>query len=161
MAYNINLTEWEFSHAVAADKPVFPTAEAGDRYLKIIEAAYIPEDSKYLIRVQDLTNNARFPLTYWMKSIVKGTTELTTNDNSVRTLTSLGNALFFGQGVTVPFPDDIVGGVVIGRVKLVPDKDDPTKKYPRVYEFFPVPQDIALIADIDQYWVGRELEEAQ
>ena len=36
--------------------------------------------------------------------------------------------------------------------------NDKGKSYARIYEYEPVPQDIAMIAGIEQYYVGMENE---
>ena len=156
MAYN--LTEWEFSH-VEANERTYPQPEEGARWLKIEDAAYSEDEAKYVIKVLDLTNEARFTLSYWPKRVNKVTGELENNDQSIGTLTTLGRALFFGSGVTVPSVNDIIGGVVVGQVKLSKPNES-GRRYPRVYEFAPVPKDMADgFSDIDQYYEGKEIIE--
>jgi len=140
------LKDWEFSNTEMPEEPEnkgFKMPKEGDWYLQILDAIYDRSQGKYIIKVYDLNNEVEFTLTYFMMN--KNGEK---NYFSFQTLKSLGQAIFFGADITIPNPDDIRGAAVMGRVKLkeVKNEDEPEKppkKFARIYEFFPVPEDIA------------------
>lgn len=152
--------EWDLSGLTAGE---FIEPEAGERYLEITDASYDDANMTYSVSFRDLHNEAEFSLRYWPYSIdARGRKE--PNKRDIGTLGTLGSALA-GENIGIPHPADIVGGVVMGEVVLkeVPSKTDPTKmrKFARIYKFGPVPYDFAMIATIDQYWIGQENEPAE
>ena len=154
MAFN-NI-EWEFSD-VKAEERTFPRPEEGDRYLKIIDAVYDDNDRRYTITVFDLGNEAQYSLSYWLDTSDFETNNIVPNVAHRNALVSLGHALA-GKDIGIPNPDAIRGGVVLAHVTLKASKKDPEKKYARVFKYDPVDEDMAVLADIEQYYNGAAVE---
>lgn len=153
MAYKI--TQWEFSNGENYDA-VDP--EAGYRMLKIMNASCTKDDLSreiYNITCLDLQNNAEFDLRFFLTSI---------SDNMVRTedrkqrsmVQSLGRSLFGPEFTGLPYPSDIIGGIVGAEITL--KESSSGRMYPRTYHFDPVPMDWAMMADIEQYYYDENSE---
>lgn len=150
MAFQV--TEWEYSNVV--DATSIP-AEAGEQYLMILDAHFNQESDEYTIVVKSLLNDAEFSLRYWLTSRDEYGA-IIPNSKSRGTLVSLGMALA-GEPIGIPNPVDIKGTVV--HTKIVYGKpNDKGVSYPRVYSFQAVPEDIALLATRDQYFIPSEEE---
>ena len=143
-------TEWKYSKEVDATQ--IPVTE-GVQYLFIKYATYSEESDEYAMTVQSLTNEAEFTLRYWLTSMDENGSILP-NSKSRGTLISLGIALA-GEPIGIPNPVDIIGGVVQANV-LMSKPNAKGAQYPRAYSFHPVPEDIALVAQIDQYYLLDE-----
>ena len=148
----IKVTEWKFSNEVEAERiPV----EAGNRYLLINEASFNESDGTYTLNLQDLQNEARFTIKYWLNSSDKYG-NIIPNSAARGTLISLHHAAL-GQDKGIPYPDDIKGAVVQGEVIL---KDYNGKMFPKIYKYKPVTEDWACLGFIEeQYVVPEEGEE--
>lgn len=133
-------TTWKHSDATVE----YAKIDAGNRYVKIIDAKDAPDDKdreRYTIQVEDVETKARAWLSYWPEGDTAGAR------GSRGTLISLGTALA-GVPIGIPCPSDIKGGVVGAEVTY---KED----YPRIYKFFPAPEDIvAVYSEIDQFYEG-------
>lgn len=147
-------TNWQYSDVV--DTTQIPVEE-GLQYLFIKDAVFKEDADEYTITVQSLSNEAEFPLRYWITSRDEGGA-IIPNSKSRGTLISLGTALA-GEPIGLPNPVDIKGGVVQADVKM----SAPSAKgvcYPRVYYFQAVPEEIAQgFAAIEQYYITEEGEE--
>ena len=140
-------TEWEYSNEVDCTQ-IDP--EQGPQYLQIMDARFDEVKNTYTLTLQSFKNNALFTVTYWLTTEDEGGATLP-NSKSRGTLISLGKALA-GEPIGIPFPDDVKGGVVGANVTM----SKPNAKgisYPRIYSFDPVPEDIAVLATIDQYFL--------
>lgn len=142
-------TEWEFSKEVDCSQiPV----EEGVQFAQIMDADYDEKDGKYRMTLQSFTNSAEFKLTYWLFQDDQNGARVP-NSRARNTLISLGKALA-GEPIGIPNPVDIVGGVVSVDVKYSkPGLDG--RSYPRVYVFNAVPEDIAINATIDQFYLSN------
>ena len=136
-------TQWAKSTVTAEG---YPKLEEGEQYLKIKEATYDdttdPENPFYQIVMDNVETGARGWFKYWTSG----------NGKSARShrgaYISLGKALA-GVEIGEPWPDDIVGGVVVADVKFT------DQGYPRCYHFSAAPQEIVeTYSDIDQYFDG-------
>lgn len=154
MAFN-NI-EWEFSN-VKEEAMAYAKPEEGDRYLKIIDADYNEDDQRYTITVHDLGNEAQFTLSYWLFTADPETNNIIPNVAQRNTLVSLGRALA-GKDIGVPNPATIIGGVVLAHIVLKASKKDPEKKYARCFKFDAVDEEMAVLADIEQYYIGAPAE---
>lgn len=101
MAYSI--TNWMGSEWKEEERA---RIEPGEYDLYIRSAKFDETAQKYMIFVEDVQTGAEGPFSWF---VVTKNGDL--NKMTVGTLISLGKALF-DQDVGVPFPDDIVGGVV-------------------------------------------------
>lgn len=154
MAFKI--TPWGLSNEV---EEVTVPIEAGEHDLYITSASYDesePSNPIYKIGFKSLQTNAEFTQAYWLNATDKDTGAIIKNKQARGTLITLGRALF-GVEVGIPHPNDIVDGVVHAEVKMS-KPNDKGKSYARIYEYEPVPQDIAMIAGIEQYYIGMENE---
>jgi len=151
MAYKI--TQWQYSNGTNYDE--IPP-EAGDRMLKIVGAECAQDSSLrevYTVSCMDLVNNAVFDLRFFITNI---------NENAVRIedrkqrgiVQSIGRALFGPDFLGLPNPVDIVGGVV--RTELTVKESASGRVYARTYHFDPVPQDWAMLADIEQFYYNDD-----
>lgn len=149
-------TSWELENV---DVPEFTVPEEGEQALFIRNAECDPSDktAPYKITFESLKNNAVFTLSYWMFTTDKNTGVIIPSAKQCETLITLGKALA-GRSIGIPNPLDIVGGVVWANVIMSPSKNDSSKKYARVYAFEPVPEDLAVYAQIEQYYIGQENE---
>lgn len=143
-------TEWKYSKEVDATQ--IPVTE-GIQYVFIKYATYDEESDEYSLTVQSLTNEAEFTLRYWL-TYVDESGAVIPSSRSRGTLISLGIALA-GEPIGIPNPVDIIGGVVQANV-VMSKSNAKGAQYPRVYSFNPVPEDIALVAQIDQYYLLDE-----
>lgn len=149
-------TSWNYENLAI---PEYTAPEEGEQYLYIRNAVCDESDksSPYKITFESLSNNAVFTISYWMWVADKTTSEFSVGTKQCMTLVELGKALA-GKSIGIPNPADIVGGVVLANVVMEPSKKDPSKSYARIYDYSPVPKDIAELATIDQYYVGQENE---
>lgn len=146
----ISITHWELSDRVADD--AIPPEE-GIRTLQIKGVRYDEEKDAYSVTVKDLGNNAVFTLTYWLSNLEQDNTR-TKNNMALGTIHSLNYAITGLRGLGPLMESDIKGAVVQGEVKMsTPNSSG--KQYARIYHFDPVPEDVAILSDIDQYWIGR------
>lgn len=153
-------TSWEYSKEV--EQPAEPRAEPeeGLRYLKITNATFDADNKEYTIYVEDLSNGAKFSLRYWLNSADKITNAIVPNNTARATLIGLGKALA-GTAIGIPAVQDIKGGVVVGKVVLKQAANS-DKRYPRVYEYMPAPEDIVIgFSDIEQFYDDTPVQEAQ
>lgn len=150
-------TKWEFSDVTTEEiKSNFARPEEGDRYLKITDAFFDESEKKYTLTMLDLGNEAQFNLSYWLFTADEDNNLIPSVYNR-NALVELGKALA-GEEIGIPNPDSVIGGVVMGHITLKPSKKDPTKKYARCYKYSPVPYDVAITADIDQYSTDGPVE---
>ena len=133
-------TEWKYSDVTDAPAPIVE----GRRYLKITDCYYKEDGDRYVIVMEDLSDEARFTLSYWLTDTRDGKNEPSSGARS--TLLSLGAALN-GAPCGIPYPDNVVGGVVVGDIKKSQGG------YRRCFKFYPVPESMAVFSDIDQYSV--------
>ncbi len=141
----IKVTEWKFSEETEAERiPV----EEGVRYLLINGATYTEGEEVYSINFQDLQNDARFTVKYWLNSSDKNG-NIIPNSAARGTLISLHHAAL-GQDKGIPYPDDIVGAVVRGEIVL---KDYNGKAFPKIYKYMPVSLDWACMGFIEEQYV--------
>lgn len=145
-------TEWKYSNEIAAED--IPVKE-GLQYLQILSARHEDDSDVYTLFLKSLTNDAEFSVRYWLTSAEDGVP--IPNARSRGTLISLGKALA-GFPIGIPNPVDIVGGVVQADVRM--SKPTPSGgTYPRIYQFSPVPIDIALgFSSIEQYGLEEDAE---
>lgn len=146
----ISITHWELSDRVA-EGTVPP--EEGMRTLQIKGVRYDKDADTYMVTVYDLGNKATFTLTYWLSNLDENGVR-TQNNPALGTIHSLNYALTGLTGIGPLMEEDIKGGVVKGEVKLSKPNAN-GKQFARVYHFEPVEEDVALLSEIDQYWVGR------
>ena len=151
-----NTTNWEYSNVTTEEK-VFAKPEEGERYLKINNAIFDGSDKRFTIFVTDLGNNAEFSLSYWLNTNDRTTNDTIPNTSHRNALVSLGKALA-GHEIGIPNPNDVVGGVVLANIVLKESKTTPDKKFARCFKFQAVPEDMAILADIDQYYIGAPTE---
>lgn len=154
MAFN-NI-EWEYSN-VKAEEKTYARPEEGDRYLKILDATYDESDQRYIVTVSDLDNGAQFSLSYWLFSADNETNDIIPNIAHRNALVSLGHALA-GKDIGIPNPEAIKGGVVLAHIVLKAPRNNPEKKYARCFKYDPVEEEMAVLADIDQYYIGAPTE---
>lgn len=152
-------TEWAFSNEVEKE---YIAPEKGLRYLHIDDAAYGDDTHQYDVFVTDLTNDAEFRLRYWVDAVDKTTQQFKPSYKDRAMLIQLGRALAGPDTqIGIPFPKDIVGGVIKCDLDLVPNKDG-TRTYPKALGFYPVEKDIFDgFSDIDQYYIPEEGTEVE
>lgn len=140
-------TVWEFSDET--EKEDLP--QEGERYLFIRNAAYDENNAKYYLYMTDIGDETQFILSYNLNKVDKNSGALMPNSRTRNTLITLNRALFDASS-GIPFPDDIIGGVVQGKVV---HREYNGRTYANVYSFEAVPEDIALsYSQIEQYYVG-------
>lgn len=144
----ITPTNWQFSELKAKiDTPL----SAGWHTLKIESAKLIQEDPEYYsVTLRDLENPEE--CTTFRYYLLKK--DGTRNESAIGTLNRLGHCIY-GVDAGVPYPDDIVNGIVKAEVKLRPS-DDGSTTYRSIYDFFPVDALTLKVASevgqtIDQY----------
>lgn len=141
----IKVTEWKFSDETESERiPV----EAGMRYLLINSASYTEGEEVYTLNFQDLQNEARFTIKYWLNTSDKNG-NIVPNSAARGTLISLHHAAL-GQDKGIPYPEDIVGAVVRGEVVL---RDYNGKSFPKIYKYKPVNLDWACLGFIEEQYV--------
>ena len=146
----ISITHWELSDRIA--EGAIPPEE-GLRTLQIKAVKYDRDADTYAVTVQDLGNKATFTLTYWLSNVDENGVR-TANNPALGTIHSLNYALTGLSNIGPLMEEDIKGGVVIGEVKMS-NPNAKGRQYARVFHFDPVPEDVAVLSEIDQYWVGR------
>lgn len=146
----VQITKWEYSDE---EENAYIAPEEGNRFLLIQSASC--EDDVYSLNVQDLQNDAEFQLRYWLNNTTDAGL-LTPNKSARGTLVTLGHAIL-GTEKGIPYPDDIIGGVTGAEVKLYDSKKDPSKKFAKVFRFYPVSADWTCLGTLDgQYSEGGE-----
>lgn len=150
----LNDTNWAFSNEEPTSEYIDPVE--GLQYLVIKSAEYNDDTAQYTLRVESLTNNAFFPLRYWLMRVDEATNMPVPDASQRRTLISLKKALYGPEAVGIPNPMDIVGCAVLAEVKLSkPNKDG--KRYGRIYNFKPVPEGVAKdFGNPEQYSLPEE-----
>jgi len=147
----VKITEWEFSNE--EDQSYIPPEE-GYRHLLIKGASLDEENLVYRVEFQDLQNEAEFSIRYWMNKL--NDSNVYVPDRSQRgTLVTLGHAVL-GTEKGIPFPEDIIGGVVAANLMLKASTKNPDKFYPRIYKYLPVTAEWACLGSIDQFTVDSE-----
>lgn len=136
MAYGLN--NWMLSNEVEVKKEYAKPVE-GLQPLYIMDASFNAEKMEYKIKFQSLKNDAEFELTYFLQSVKDG--QIVKSQWAYNVLIGLGKALFDAEAQGVPFFEDIVHGLVIGKVKMEESKKDPSKKYAKIYEYKPIDAD--------------------
>lgn len=149
MAFKV--TQWEYSNEI--DQTQIPIEE-GLAYLYITNARYDENEGIYSIDFENVQTNAQFNVRYYLiQRDEYGNKSL--NPQTKGTLISLGKALA-GVQIGIPKDCDIRGGVVSGYIYMKDSSNG--RKYPKIYHFEPVNQDMAACATIDQYYIGAEEE---
>lgn len=143
------ITEWKYSDE---KEEVFAPVEPGIRDLIIEDARFSEGDEVYTIFFRDLENDAKFSLRYWLITADEnGNIKPDTRQRG--TLITLGKALFGPESnAGVPFPGDIIGGVVRAEVVLKPNAAG-DKSFPRIYKYEPTTEDLAYCGTIEQYFI--------
>lgn len=144
-------TKWKGSDMTADNTPA-ENIEPGYRLLKITFADYICPEGKepyYQIRARELGTGAIFSGRYWFEGDSQGAA------GARATLISLNKALFGDNAQGVPYPPDIVGGIVGADVELN------SKGFTRVYKYSAAPEkEVTENTDLeDQHWEGRKAED--
>lgn len=151
-------TEWAFSNEEPTNEYTLPAE--GLQYLQIKKAEWNEDTSEYKLTLLSLTNNAFVNLRYWLDRVDQETGQTVPDPKSRRVLISLKRALYGPDAKGIPNPVDIVDCVVMAEVKLQQSKQDPEKKYPRIYDYKAVPQEVAeSYGNPDQYSIPSETEE--
>ena len=149
-------TAWKFSNEEPASEYTQPVE--GVQYLQITKAEVSDDELHYILGFKSLTNDAFINIRYFLFA-TNDEGELIPDAKQRRTLVSLKKALYGPDAVGIPNPVDIVGAVVEADVKLSEAKNSPGKFYPRIYNYKPVPESIALgFGAEDQYCVPDEEE---
>lgn len=141
----IKITGWKYS---GEKEQSWIPAEAGLRYLYIQDASYTEGEEIYTLNFQDLQNEARFTIKYWLNTSDKNN-NIVPNSAARGTLISLGHSVL-GTDEGIPFPDDIKGAVVCGEVVL---KEYNGKTFPKIYKFTPVSSEWAMLGTIEEQYV--------
>jgi hypothetical protein len=145
--------EWTFSNYTPKETG-YKTPKEGKNYLIILSAELV-NDVKMRITFKTLDGeNAVFSVWYNLYNA-----DMTFNDRSLGTLNSLGYSCC-GQHTTL-MPDDLVGCVVIGDIKLNPNKSDPNKPpYTNIYHYDPITEDEMYCSERqDQFYLPSEEKE--
>jgi len=131
----MNLTKWAGSDIVEKRMDI---PEEGPAYCQIRRASYDKSSFKYVLNLYNLaTDSDMYPFFYTMKK-ADASGKIGPNRYSEGTLISLGRAVF-GKEVGVPFPDDVIGAIVIANIKL---REYNGKTYASIYTFDAVPAEI-------------------
>lgn len=146
--------KWEYSDEVVEERE-FKSVPYGERNL-FIKDAVLTEDKVYILTLTDLEDEeCETQFRFWLNTTDK-MGNLIKNTQARGTLISLGEALA-GKPIGIPHPSSVVGGVVHAEVKESKPTQD-GKIYPRIYKFEPVPEEVAMCAAIDQYYIGAVVE---
>lgn len=149
-----NQTKWEFSDEKEAEMTGFQLPPEGDRYLTIEDAEFDEKTRKYRLWFVDIGTNTKFVMIYNMDMVDKSTGQVVANPMSRNTLISLNFALF-GERQGIPYPGDIVGGVVGAEIKY---REYEGKKYVNIKKYSPVNADMVVYSSIEQYYEGYSEE---
>ena len=144
--------EWKFSN-YEPKIAEFKTPTEGRKYLRIISAE-LKDDIKMKIIFKTLDDeDALFSVWYTLMN-----SDMSFNDRSLGSLTSLGYACC---GVkTALLPEDLIGCVVIGDIKLAANKDPERPPYVNIYHYEPIDSDVMYLSDRqDQFYIPSEDEE--
>ena len=143
-------TVWKFGKI---ETPEYVQPTTGNRFLKIIEADYDPDNKEhgpiYSITLQDLQGGAIIKNRYFQLAKNKNTGNTFVSKYFKETMTLLaqaiaGPAFLEEQGDEALLnPKDIVGGVVIGTVESndFTKRDGTTGVAYRVNKYYPAPKD--------------------
>lgn len=147
----LNETKWAYSNEeVEGDTYIQPVE--GLQYLQINKAELDESTARYKLGLKSLSNNAYLNLSYWLDQVDQETGQPVPDPKSRRVLISLKRALYGPEAKGIPHPNDIIGCVVLAEVKMQPTKKDPSKVYPRIYDYKPVPEGVAKdFGNPDQY----------
>lgn len=155
----LNDTQWAFSDEKPADEYTKPVE--GLQYLQIKKAEFNDDSSEYKLTLVSLTNNAFVNVRYWTDRVDSETGAPVPNTSARRTLISLKKALYGPDANGIPNPVDIIDCAVLADVKMSPSKTDPMKSFPRIYDYKPVPEEVAKnFGNPDQYSIPDEEGEA-
>lgn len=150
-------TPWKFSNEEPVDEYVQPVE--GPQYLQIVKAEISDDELYYSLTMRSLSNDAFVNLRYFLYATNQETGETIPDAKQRRTLVSLKKALYGPDVAGIPNPVDIIGAVAEGDVKLSESKKNPGTYYPRVYNFKPVPESIAIGFGVEgQYCIPDEDE---
>lgn len=134
-------TAWAYSNEEPSGE--FTEPAEGLQYLQIKKAELDDSTSEYKLGLLSLTNSAYLNLRYWLDAVDQETGKPVPDPKNRRVLISLKKALYGPDAVGIPNPINIVGCVVLADVKLVAGKKDPSKKFPRIYDYKAVPEGVA------------------
>lgn len=150
-------TEWAYSNE---EPNAYAQPVEGLQYLQIKKAEWDEETSEYKLTLLSLTNNAFINLRYWLDQVDQESGQTVPDPKSRRVLISLKRALYGPEAKGIPNPVDIVDCVVLAEVKLQQSKKDAEKKYPRIYDYKPVSEDVAKsYGNPDQYATPEDVLE--
>jgi hypothetical protein len=150
----LNDTNWAFSNEEPTSE--FTDPVEGLQYLIVKKAEYNDDTSQYMLTLESLTNNAYLNLRYWLMRVNKETGMPEPDAAQRRTLISLKKALYGPEAVGIPNPMDIVGCAVLAEVQLSKPNDN-GKRYPRIYNYKPVPEGVAKdFGNPEQYSLPEE-----
>lgn len=135
-------TIWAYSNETAT-----PSVEEGPRNLLIKSATFDNSEKRYTITFEDLALEIPFTVSYKLnKADADG--NIIPNPLTRDTLISLGTALA-GRPIGIPNPTDIVGGVVVGNVRI-------KGRYINIYTYDSVSENLAAFSEIEQYFEVSE-----
>ena len=150
-------TAWEFDDVEEKTKE-FVLPDPGEQYLKIIGAEYDRDKHKYIIDFETVNDGIEFRLFYNVDRINNRTGDYDPNVSVRNCLVGLKKAIF-NTKKGLPYPDDIVGAVVLGEVQIreydgTDAEGNPVKKKAvSIWRYGPVPEDIVLsYGEIEQYY---------
>lgn len=145
--------KWEMSDEVA-EEVERKNLTVGEHNLFIKDARL--EDRVYILTLADLEDeDCVSQFRFWLDTTDKFN-QIVKNTQARGTLITLGEALA-GKSIGIPHPDSVIGGVVHADIKnSKPNANGQT--YLRIYKFEPVPEDIAVCATIEQYYIGADVE---
>ena len=151
--------KWEMSNEVAGVTKEWKSLEPGVQDL-LIKDAWIENDNVYILRLESINaddeeNPPSSEFRYWLNSTDQNG-NIVKNVGARNTLITLGEALA-GKCIGIPEPSSVVGGVVHAEIKLgKPNANG--QRFLRIYKYEPVPEELALCALIDQYYIGAPVE---
>lgn len=149
--------KWELSDEVPETRE-WKNLEVGEQNLIIKDAKLV--DDVYTITLASINADEgdtipQSDFRYWLTT-TDSLGNIVKNVGARGTLITLGEALA-GKCIGIPEPSSIIGGIVHAEVKLSKPNAQ-GQCYLRIYKFEPVPEEIALCATIDQYYIGADVE---
>ena len=154
-------TAWEFSD-VKEEQQEFRLPEPGETYLKVLDAEYDKDKHKYMIQFESIDEGLEFRLYYNVDKLSSKTGEFEPNISIRNCLVGLNRAIFNAKE-GMPYPDDIVGAVVMGEIQHreydgQDNAGNPVKKKAvSIWRYEAVPEDIVLsYGEIEQYYIGYQ-----
>lgn len=121
-------TKWEFSEMTAKEKT--PLTE-GAHTLRITGAGMDTDNNYYWLSLQDINDESQESTVRYYLIGKDGQR----NERSVGTLNSLSYVIY-GIKEGLPFPDDIINGIVNAEVKLTVAENG--KTYVNIYHYDPI-----------------------